>query len=857
MKLSLEEFLNKQDFVLSAEPFGQCSAAELNEILTSVQVIPHEASVKAPVDEDREHNELLEILILFIMENKIDNILSAGYSSGSYGLDDPAVASQVYCKGVSFQVNVLKQPGWRLLHTTMGSPPFASLLLNCSAFYTQKGAQHQLFGKSLKLKFNPFKEDRRLTKQRFMYQNFSRVRNLNPLPENCDQLIQQVYAASPSNKKFRKLRPLFRKLISSHSSFDYYAAVIRFCPAPSKSNQFERVETPAKDVVALLLFLFEKLFPFEIVGSKSNKITLMLLISRYILGDRNTGVPAHSLIENIKIKNIPWLGSNKNFNKQGWIKKRRLLSIFVEWLLVKYVAGVLSSFFYVTEKSQSSDLAFFRHEAWYSASKPHIDRYFERYLKPCVQVFDLYRKGSFVKSGLSFGTMKILPKRTDIRFICVPFKGSSDEQFAYRHHINNEIRPVRTLLRDRRSAEKCRSIHDIPRLIASYRNSIKPGSYIFALRFDVQACYDSIPVDKVLSIVSELLRDIDTVFSRNLLSFDSNTFKSTKKIQRTVLNNKLSDIYSFLGLSKLENQVVSDRNETAALTLTDITDIIRQQVFDSAFKVGKRLYNRKMGVFQGLPLSATFCDILYDRLIEEHFNAALLDSQSTVLRLADDFLILSTNPAIALSAFKKVQNSKFSDYNMIINRNKTLANFCVSTNGYESELLLKDHAIKEILFCGLHIDLSRLDILKRLEPVNSVSLHCRSFKKLYKRLKLFVKPRLGRDLVNLKINSLEAVLFNVLQMVRSILTSFNCSFALITIYDAYSLSDFKIFLSEIVELTADILNRSNMKVPEGQAILLNGMLIDVFVETVNSQCGSIHPLEIVEVSNWLKKKYSN
>jgi telomerase reverse transcriptase len=152
-------------------------------------------------------------------------------------------------------------------------------------------------------------------------------------------------------------------------------------------------------------------------------------------------------------------------------------------------------------------------------------------------------------------------------------------------------------------------------------------------------------------------------------------------------------------------------NVVGQVRMTDeLLGLLSEHVQHNLVKIGKKFYRQKNGIPQGSVLSSFLCNFFYADLEARHLPF-LKPGKSLLLRLIDDFLLVTTEPADA-KAFLQVMHNGLPDYGVSVNPIKTLVNFEVSINGHKVPRLL---GTQEFPYCGCYINTKTLNISKDLD----------------------------------------------------------------------------------------------------------------------------------------------
>jgi telomerase reverse transcriptase len=274
--------------------------------------------------------------------------------------------------------------------------------------------------------------------------------------------------------------------------------------------------------------------------------------------------------------------------------------------------------------------------------------------------------------------------------------------------------------------------------LKAFKSSLPSTNTFYFVKLDVQAAFDTIPQAAVLELVSKLPTEAEYRISKHVeikpgedFRFDAN---SRPRRKWTALARPLDDYQTFdealeseLAIGKkntvfIENVVNGFRDSTEILTL--LTEHIRQNIV----KIGKKFYRQKEGIPQGSVLSSLLCNLFYADLEAQHL-AFLQPEQSLLLRLIDDFLLITTNPQHA-KQFLQVMHDGLPAYGVRVNPHKTLVNFEVTINDKKIERLIGNPGFP---YCGNFIDMKTLNISKdrhRKQDMGMFYAYCFVFRRL-------------------------------------------------------------------------------------------------------------------------------
>jgi telomerase reverse transcriptase len=144
--------------------------------------------------------------------------------------------------------------------------------------------------------------------------------------------------------------------------------------------------------------------------------------------------------------------------------------------------------------------------------------------------------------------------------------------------------------------------------------------------------------------------------------------------------------------------------------------LLDEHVRFNVVKMGRRFYRQTRGVPQGSVVAGLLCSLLYGQLERETLAFVRETPGAVLLRLVDDFLLISTDKAAALR-FLRVMHAGVPQFGVQVKLQKSLVNFDAEIEGVPIEKV----TTKEFPYCGVLIDTMNMDIIKDMSRVDSKS----------------------------------------------------------------------------------------------------------------------------------------
>lgn len=239
----------------------------------------------------------------------------------------------------------------------------------------------------------------------------------------------------------------------------------------------------------------------------------------------------------------------------------------------------------------------------------------------------------------------------------------------------------------------------------------------------MQKAFDTIPQAAVVRLLSSLPRYSEYCIKKHVeikpgeRQLDKNGPVQGKPIRRwrsVASSTRSRETFEQF----LSNTLAVDRKNTVFVgdiskqtrSSEELLEMLAEHVTCNMIKIGKKFYRQKEGIPQGSVLSSLICNYFYADLEAQHLHF-LQDGNSLLLRLIDDFLLITTEREHA-QRFLRIMHDGLPEYGVQINPAKSLVNFESSVNGRKIPRLVGTHCFP---YCGTLIDTRTLDLSKNRE----------------------------------------------------------------------------------------------------------------------------------------------
>ncbi|SCV00407.1 LANO_0F06700g1_1 [Lachancea nothofagi CBS 11611] len=685
------------------------SAGEFRCAILDIFVSPNPEQFENLALPGGEHSSVVDECIKFLRINTgFSNVLTYGYKIAK----NSDVASTLHCESSNLNVTNLKSGIWTTVHKILGTECFVNLIINFTIYDCRNGICRQTVG--------PVQERGQINgllpvlvgattigNSEFLYRNRGVCKISSIMPCSLTILWYQIFGTDKNNSDGIPtecrviLRQILSRVIHNHRRLKYRFILDALCPYKDFKSSYSNMEpqTSIKSIVKFLTVIIEKLFPLSFFGSRHNKSVLMSKISFILKLKLHGRLPISFWIKGLRIKDIEWLGSQSKIDYRELRARQDLLERIIEWFFGHLLSSVIVTFFYCSELSGSPNLLFFRFDVWAQMTQPFLKAYFERYL-----TLNEKCQGHVCNTEFAHGYLRLIPKKakTQFRVIFVPLKCREQEKAnAELGYMRSVLKPAGCILSYVSSkrkispdvpSKKLSSPSEISSAICDFKARLlkRYGEipYLFFIKFDIENCYDSIPRSRAREVINQQLSIYSDFYVRSQSFYDSE--KGSFK--------QISSVNGDLKIKK--HGIAIDNVRTVYLTKKDVIEILDKEMENSSIIYGEHCLLRNSGIFQGTALSAHIVDFLYDDLVESH--QAFRNEQgaeSLILRLADDFLVISTSKLYIEKIETHVWKG-FETYNAFSNERKVLSNLNCTDN-------------KSLRFCAIDLDMGTLEVMKR------------------------------------------------------------------------------------------------------------------------------------------------
>ncbi|KAH0360282.1 hypothetical protein KCU84_g7184, partial [Aureobasidium melanogenum] len=538
-------------------------------------------------------------------------------------------------------------------------------------------------------------------------------------------------------------------LRTRHERCAYSALLQYYCPdssiqdnnADGGNHNIMRMATSSSQVSAFCRSVIAKVFPGRLWGEEeggiANKAHVMHQVDRFVRLGRYESLMLHEVAQGIKISNITWLKppnepTGSKMSASDFAKRKEIFAELLYYLFDSFLIPLISNNFYVTESSTFRNrLLYFRHDMWQKLSEPALASLRTSMFEEVSQ-----RRVKKTLSNMSIGTgrVRLLPKESGLRPI-INLKrrvlSKRNGRLVLGKSVNKILTPAFHVLNLEKSIAPERlgssmfSSDEIYQRLHRFRNQLqetgKASKPLYFAKVDVQSCFDSIPQKPLLRLLNALISAEGYTITRYAQAKALGDFGSSED-QPTIIPRAS---WKFKGKARTtdQNEMFSDhaQKEAEAALGTIFVDLegkthrsrvgmlalLREHIERNIVQIGKKFYRQTTGIPQGSIVSSLLCNFFYAEL-EQRVLAFLQDDESLLLRLIDDFLLITANRDNA-TRFVQVMHRGLPEYGLKVKEDKSKVNFNVQVDG---RVVSRLPAATNFPYCGNAINTVNLNITR-------------------------------------------------------------------------------------------------------------------------------------------------
>lgn len=569
---------------------------------------------------------------------------------------------------------------------------------------------------------------------------------------------KHVETKSPSLP--RRLRgqafELVQRLRKRQSSCSYAALLNHYCPRHIPYDQDQatsrsaELATSTPQVSAFCRAVISEVFPKDFWGKADvgtrNLRFLRHNIDLFVRLRRYESISLHDVLHRMSLSDIDWLtpprlDQSNRLSATDFAKRKELMAELLYYVFDSFLIPLIRGHFHVTESNvQRNQLFYFRHDVWQEMSEPALSSLKQNMLEECST--DVVKK-ALAKRTLGVSSVRLLPKEQGMRPIINLRRRVQKLQhgrLVLGKSINSILTPAFSVLNYTKGTSPdilgsaLFSVDDMFPRLQAYRNALAQqglsGQPLFFAKVDVQACFDTIPQKRLMGLVKTII-DAEQYqiarYSRAKLigSLVKKTPGFGSKPSWRFLTKAAPGEESFDFSKETMNDTAEGRAGAVYINGINqrsesrraIISLLEEHIQSNLIKIGKRFYRQKAGIPQGSILSSLLCSYFYAELEHEVLNF-VNDGRSILLRLIDDFLVISTERHTA-ERFVQTMHAGIPEFGVNIKASKSRTNFDIQVSDGTK---IEKSVGSEFTYCGNAIHTTTLDLSKDRERRRRLSM---------------------------------------------------------------------------------------------------------------------------------------
>ncbi|XP_041332571.1 telomerase reverse transcriptase [Pyrgilauda ruficollis] len=411
----------------------------------------------------------------------------------------------------------------------------------------------------------------------------------------------------------------------------------------------------------------EKVIPAELWGSNHNKCRFLKNVKVFISRGRFAKVSLRELMWRMRVNDCMWLRLGKGDHfvpADEHCFREELLAKFLYWLMGTYVVELLRSFFYITETMfQKNMLFYYRKFIWGKLQNIGIRNHFVKVqLRPLSsEEIETIRQKKFVPVA---SKLRFIPKPNGLRPIVKvsgvvePQALSKESREKKMNHYNTQLKNLFSVLNYERTintsflGSSVFGKDDIYKIWKQFVTKILESGgeipHFYCVKADVSRAYDSIPHNKLVEVISRILKpEKRTVYCirRYAVIMITPSGRAKRLYRRHVSTFKdfMPDMKQFVSQlqenASLRNAIVVEQSLTFYETSSSLFNFFLQMIHNSILEIRNRYYLQCCGIPQGSILSTLLCSLFYGDMENKWLSG--INQDGVLIRLIDDFLLLT------------------------------------------------------------------------------------------------------------------------------------------------------------------------------------------------------------------------
>eukprot|EP01134_Creolimax_fragrantissima_P004343 CFRG4343T1 len=400
--------------------------------------------------------------------------------------------------------------------------------------------------------------------------------------------------------------------------------------------------------------------------------------------------------------------------------RRRMVGQFMVFLYECLIIPLVQTYFYCTEHSNGRQRTYYyRKDVWERIHTQGL-KSIQHMLTPITANEAASIMGS---RTLPSSRLRFLPKADSVRLIVNMSKkeqpqGPAGWQPPSINDCLKNLFHVLTFEKERRTKENNNAHGSVSNLsniyeklgpyIKNWKHS-KPRKPVYLVTVDVKSAFDTIKHDQLLATVENLLQE-DDYHIRGYATVTSNNGKLKRQFRKKAGPGdafvRFPEFVTNLVEDGMRDTLISDQVACDFEDKDNLVRLLRQHLRQNLLQVKDQWYQQNVGVPQGSIISSLLCSFYLEDL-QRARPLLSPQTQATLLRYVDDYLLLTTDLNEAKQFVRLMHSDYGREYGMRVNPSKTIVSFHMDIDGVALKNTCESD---EFPWCGLLIDTKSLDV---------------------------------------------------------------------------------------------------------------------------------------------------
>lgn len=549
----------------------------------------------------------------------------------------------------------------------------------------------------------------------------------------------------------RCLAQLYHSVNARLLKFPFGEVLNTLCPislnSSGRTTMGNKDGLPMSAVIEFCQTVVRRVIPFPTFGSKDNWKHVKDSVARFVRLRKYEVFPLVMAFENLKIKDIPWLGrTDIKISRPDLFKRQRILLSVLRFIFSTLLVRVIRAYLVVIE-GPSNTIIYYRQQVWNRVCSSEMTN-FKAKLEPVEPHYHTDISDPSLKNvsttNLGASRIKFLPKPGQGYRVISRLGGSAvdfpewmttiNEAMSKQNEkkrgpiknpsVNNRLKHVFQSLTTEAKDPNYRGTRgpgvmdyssQFPYKLAAYISSQPAASRFYSVKLDVCKAFDNIPTDLALELASDLLSSHSYFLKLyKLLVMKNNKLYSSERTEAIPADNPLS----ISEIARVRNgSIIADKEIESIESRERLLELLSEHLNNNLLYNDGKYYRQVVGIPQGSSLSSLLCDIVYDDFEKRYLS--INPNTSMLFRYVDDFLFVSSNKVEA-EEFLASMVLGFKEHGVSINPQKTVINFTPDSVKGEFTIALYTE------FVGRNVNLDTLELGQ--DPTTSAAEYAALYK---------------------------------------------------------------------------------------------------------------------------------